>query len=224
MPAPQPEAPVNLDQLLGSGPVGAPAANPALAMAMRPPLRMTKSPGLCTVVWAATDPNQDHLVFSVAIRSDSEEPWTTLVDKTEDTFLSFDTTGFRAGLYHIKVTASDEPSNTPETVRTAEELSEAFLIDNTPPTLTVRKQEVAKDHARIVVEAADNASVISSASYSLDGKDEVALRPDHLIFDSTNETFVVELTGLGKGAHSLLLRVQTEAKNTSVLKLNFETK
>lgn len=224
MPVPQPEAPVNLDQLLGSAPGNAPAANPQLAMAMRPPLRMTKSPGLCTVVWAATDPNQDHLIYSVAIRAESEEPWTTLADKTDDTFFSFDTTGFREGFYRVKITASDEPSNTPETARTAEQISEAFLIDNTPPALTVKKQEVAKDHARIVVEAVDNTSVISSAGYSLDGQDEVALRPDDLVFDSTNETFVVELTGLSKGAHSLLLRVQTEAKNTSVLKLNFDTK
>jgi len=225
MPAPQMDAPVNLDQLLGSGTaVGAPAANPQQAMAMHPPLKMTKSPGLCTVVWTASDPNQDHLVYSVAVRSESEEQWTALVEKTEDTFFSFDTTGFREGLYHVKVSASDETSNTPETARTAEETSEAFLIDNTPPALTVKKQEVGKDHARIVVEAADNASVISSAGYSLDGKDEVALRPDDLIFDSTNETFVVELNGLSKGAHSLLLRVQSEAKNTSVLKLNFEAK
>ena len=225
MPAPQMDAPVNLDQLLGSGSAGgAPGANPQMAMAMHPALKMTRSPGLCTVVWSATDPNQDHLVYSVAIRSESEEQWTTLVDKSEDTFFSFDTSGFREGLYHVKVTASDEPSNTPETARTAEETSEAFLIDNTPPVLTVRKQEVSKDHASIVVEAVDTASVISAAGYSLDGKDEVALRPNDLIFDSTNETFDVELTGLSKGAHSLLLRVQSEAKNTSVLKLNFEAK
>jgi hypothetical protein len=89
--------------------------------------------------------------------------------------------------------------------------------------LTVKKQDVAKDHARIVVEAVDGASVISSAAYSLDGKDEVALRPDDLIFDSTNETLTVELTGLNKGTHNLLLRAQDEAKNTSVLKLNFES-
>jgi sugar lactone lactonase YvrE len=225
MPTPQMDAPVNLDQLLGSGAAaGAPGANPPMAMAMHPPLKMTKSPGLCTVVWTATDPNQDHLVYSVAIRSESEESWTALVDKTEDTFLSFDTTGFREGLYHVKVTASDEPSNTPETARTAEETSEAFLIDNTPPVLTVKKQEIRKEHARIVVEAVDRASVISSAGYSLDGKDEIALRPDDLVFDSTNETFVIELTGLSKGAHSLLLRAQSEAKNTSVLKLNFESR
>ena len=224
MPTPQTEAPVNLEQLLGSGPGSTPAANPQLAMALRPPLRMTRSPGLCTVVWAASDPNQDRLVCSVAIRAESDEPWTTLVDETDDTFFSFDTTGFRDGLYHVKVTASDEPSNMPETVRTAEEISEAFLIDNTPPALKVKQQEVAKDHARIVVDAVDTTSVISSAGYVLDGKDEVALRPEDLIFDSTNETLVIELTGLSKGAHSLLVRVQSEARNTSVLKLNFETK
>ncbi len=242
MPMPQMDQPVNLDQLLGGGAgggnrpgnpdplpggvTGSGTLTPNLlsAMVMRPPLKLTKSPGLCTVVWTASDPNQDKLTYSVAIRSAAEKTWTTLVDKTEDTFLSFDTTGFREGFYFVKVTASDTASNTPETTRTTEETSEAFLIDNTPPVLTVKKQQVEKNHARIIVEAVDNASVISSAAYSLDGKDEVALRPDTLIFDSTNETFVVELTGLGQGAHSLLLRVQNETKNTSVLKLNFEVK
>jgi hypothetical protein len=225
MPAPQMDQPVNLDQLLGgSAASSASTAGPLSAMTMRPPLKLTKSSGLCTVVWAASDPNQDKLTYSVAIRSEAEMTWTTLVDKTEDTFLSFDTTGFREGWYFVKVTASDAASNTPETARTAEETSEAFLIDNTPPALTVKTQQVEKDHARIVIEAVDNASVISSAAYSLDGKDEVALRPDNLMFDSTNEMFTVELTGLGQGAHSLLLRVLNDVKNTSVLKLNFEVK
>jgi len=89
--------------------------------------------------------------------------------------------------------------------------------------LTLKKQDVAKDHASIVVNAVDSASVISSASYSLDGKDDVALRPDDLIFDSTNETFTVELAALAKGTHSLLLHAQDEVKNSAVLKLNFES-
>jgi WD40 repeat protein len=225
MPAPQMDQPVNLDQLLGgSAGSSASTANPLSAMTMRPPLKLTKSSGLCTVVWTASDPNQDKLTYSVAIRSEAETQWTVLTDKTEDTFLSFDTTGFREGFYFVKVTASDAASNTPETARITEETSEAFLIDNTPPVLTVKNQQVEKDHARIVVEAVDSASVISSAAYSLDGKDEVALRPDTLMFDSTNEMFTVELNNLGQGAHSLLLRVQNDVKNTSVLKLNFEVK
>ena len=232
MPMPQMDAPaVNLNQLLnsasGGNPPNPPAANPAMAamsaIMMRPPLKVTKSPGLCAVVWEANDPNQDKLTYSVAIRAETEKQWTTLVDKTEDTFFSFDTTGFHEGLYFIKVTASDAPSNTPETARTAEETSEVFLIDNTPPVLTVKKQSAEKDRTSIIVDAVDAASVIKSAAYSLDGRDEVALRPDGLIFDSTNETFTVELTGLSKGPHSLLLRAQDEAKNTSVLKLNFES-
>ncbi|MGD0351292.1 MAG: hypothetical protein ABSB84_13420 [Verrucomicrobiota bacterium] len=230
MPLPQAEATaVNLNQLLDSSGSSAPAAsNPAAAaitaMMTRPPLKMTKSPGYCTVVWEASDPNQDKLTYSVAIRAESDKQWTTLVDKTEDTFYSFDTTGFREGLYFIKVTASDAPSNTPETARTTEAISQAFLIDNTPPVLTVKKQSVEKDHVRVVVNAVDGASVISAAAYSIDGKDEVGLRPDDLIFDSIDETFTVELTGLSGGSHSLLLRVQDEAKNTSVLKLNFESR
>ena len=216
---PQADAPMNLDQLLS----GSQAPNPMAMMAMHPPLKVTRSSGLCTVVWSAGDPNQDDLTYSVAIRAETETPWTTLVDKTDDTFFSFDSSGFKEGRYFIKVAASDEPSNTPGTARTGEGISDAFVIDNTPPALTVKKQEVEKGRARIVVEAVDGASVISSAAYSLDGKDEVALLPDDQIFDSTDETFSVELKDLSKGAHSLLLRAQDEAKNTAVLKLNFET-
>jgi len=226
MPLPQPMdgAGISLDQLLSrGGSDDAPGANPALAMMARPPLKVTKSPGLCTVVWEARDPNKDKLTYSVAIRAETDKSWTTLADKTTDTFFSFDTTGFHEGFYFIKVTASDALSNTPDTAQTAEAVSEAFLIDNTPPVLTARKQELDKGRARITVEAVDGASVINSAAYSLDGKDEVALRPDDLIFDSTNETFTLNLTGLNPGAHSLLLRVQDEARNTSVLKLNFES-
>ena len=229
MPTPQIEAPaMNLEQLLGSDSGTSPAANPALAalaaMMSHPPLKVTRSPGLCTVVWEASDPNGDKLTYSVAIRAEADKQWTTLVDKTEDTFYSFDTTGFREGLYFIKIIASDLPSNTPDTAMTTEATSEAFMIDNTPPVLTVKKQEVTKDHARIVVDAVDGASVISSASYSLDGKDEVALRPDDLIFDSTNELFTIEFNGLSQGTHSFLMRAQDEAKNTAVLNLNFETR
>lgn len=212
----------NLDQLLdGAAPTAAnPSASPTM---MRPPMRVTKSPGFCTVVWEASDPNQDKLTYSVAIRAEADKQWTTLVDKTEESFFSFDTTGFRGGFYFVKVSASDAPSNTPETAKTTEAVSEAFLIDNTAPVLTVKRQEVLKDRIRLVVKAADGASVISSAAYSLDGKDEVALRPDGLIFDSSDATFTVELTGLNPGTHSLLVRVQDEARNASVLKLNFES-
>jgi hypothetical protein len=211
------DVPMNLDQLMGGGRPGNPMAG------MRPPLKVTRGPGLCTVVWEASDPNQDQLEYSVAIRAESETAWTTLVDKTSDVFFSFDSTGFHEGRYFVKVTASDAPSNPPELVRTAERISEAFLIDNTPPVLTVKKQQVDKGHARIAVEAVDGISVISSAAYSLDGKDDVSLRPDDVIFDSTTETFTVDLNDLSKGSHSLLLHVQDEAKNTSVLKLNFES-
>ena len=114
--------PMNLGQLLDGGSSGGNAG----MMGMQPPLKVTKGPGLCTIVWAASDPNQDKLTYSVAIRAEGEKAWTMLADKTEDTFLSFDSTGFREGLYYVKVTASDELSNTPETARTAEETSEGL--------------------------------------------------------------------------------------------------
>jgi hypothetical protein len=200
------------------------AAEVFLAMMAQPPLRTTPRPGFCTVVWEAKDPNNDKLTYSVFIRAESDSQWTTLVAKTDDNFFSFDTTGFREGDYFIKITASDLPSNTPDTARTAEAMSESFLVDNSPPALTVQDQTVKHGNARIVINATDPASVIASATYSLDGKDEVALRPEDLMFDSRNETLNIELSGLSKGAHSLLVRAEDEAKNSAVLQLNFEVK
>ena len=225
MPMPDMEGqPANLSDLLddnGSKPSG---AEVIVAMMSQPPLKMSKNPGYCTVVWKASDPNNDQLIYSVSIRGDSDRDWTKLVDKTEDTFYSFNTAGFPEGYYVIRVTASDLPSNTPETARTAEAVSEPFVIDNAPPVLTAQSQAVKEDTADMVVNAVDAASVITSASYSLDGKEAVALRPEDLMFDSTNETFEIELKGLSKGTHSLLVRAQDEAKNAGVLQLNFETK
>ena len=215
----------NMNELLdgdGSKPSG--AAEVILTMMSQPPLRTNPRPGYCTVVWDAKDPNDDKLTYSVSIRAESETQWTTLEDKTDDNFYSFDTTGLHGGYYFIKVTASDLPSNTPETALRAEAISEPFLVDNSPPALTLQSQTVKHDHTRIVINAVDPASVIVSAVYSVDGKDEVALRPEDQIFDSTNQTFAVELNGLAKGTHSLLVRAEDEAKNAAVLQLNFEVK
>jgi hypothetical protein len=222
--------PANLSDLLGgdSDNSKADGANPGMAMmaAMmaQSQLKMAKSPGSCIVLWKASDPNGDNLTYSVSIRAEADPQWTRLVDKTTDTFYSFNTAGFRNGIYKIKVTASDLPSNTPETARTNEAVSEAFLIDNASPTLTVQSQSVRDDAANIVVSASDAASVLTSASYSLDGKEDVALLPESLIFDSTKATFDIKLDGLSKGAHSLLVHAQDEAKNSAVLQLNFEVK
>ncbi|HEU6448197.1 MAG TPA: hypothetical protein VFV23_07160 [Verrucomicrobiae bacterium] len=220
MPAPG-EMPTSLEQLLGDR---AAMQNSAQLMAMHPQLKMTRAPGLCTVVWNATDPNGDDLIYSVSIRGESETNWTTLVDRTDETFFSFDSTGFREGIYFVKVAASDEAANTPATARTAVERSDAFLIDNTPPVLTVKNRSITRGEARFTVDADDGASVISDATYSLDGKEEINVRPENLLFDSMHETFSIDLTDLAKGPHGLLLRVRDEAKNASVLKLNFEVR
>jgi hypothetical protein len=95
------DQPGNLNDLLegdGSKPGGGgPGAEVIVAMMSQPPLRMAKNPGYCAVVWKASDPNNDKLNYSVSIRAASDKEWITLVDKTEDTFYSFNTAGFPEG-------------------------------------------------------------------------------------------------------------------------------
>lgn len=216
--------PASLNDLLGGNEDSQSGEEVIISMMPEPPLKMNKIPGYCTVVWRARDPNGDQLNYSVAIRSESDTNWTILKHKTQDAFYSFDTKGFPEGLYVIRVRASDLPSNTPGTALTAEAVSEPFLINNAPPVITVQSQSIERDHAVIVVKAADAASVITSASYSLDGKDDVALRPDDLIFDSMDETFTIRLADLGPGVHSLMVQAQDDANNKGALQLDLEVK
>ena len=68
-----------------------------------------------TLKWAATDPNDDDLEYTVAVRKEGWPGWVKLggdAPLTEKTY-AWDSTAFPSGQYQVKVTAGDRPSNAP---------------------------------------------------------------------------------------------------------------
>ena len=60
----------------------------------------------------------------------------------------WDTTSVPDGTYYVKVTATDAPSNSPDTALVGEFESVSFDIDNTPPVVEVQSGDARPARAR----------------------------------------------------------------------------
>src|SRR5262249_55609661 len=96
--------------------------------------RRTYQKGLQTLAWKADDENDDELVYDVLYRREGEQTWKTLRKGMSESILVWDTTTIPNGTYFVKIVASDAPSNPMSTALTGELDSQAFEVDNTPPT------------------------------------------------------------------------------------------
>ena len=97
---------------------------------------MNYAKGSIGVRWAASDPNDDDLLYTVQIRGVQEKEWKLLRDKLKEKYLSWESNTFPDGEYILRVTASDSPDNPPDQALTASIESERFIIDNTAPRIT----------------------------------------------------------------------------------------
>src|SRR5262249_3949460 len=84
--------------------------------------------------WDVSDPNEDELSFTVAVRTEGWPDWIRLNEEpiTERSY-SWDTTAFPSGSYRVRVVATDRPSNSPDDALTRERESLSFLVDHDPP-------------------------------------------------------------------------------------------
>jgi len=147
-------------------------------------------------------------------------------DKLEQKFYSWDTNSMPDGAYYLKVVTSDEKSNPPNEVLTAERVSERFVIDNTPPTITEIASQPAPGPAgdpavTVRFRASDSASSIVRAQYSLDAGDWTIVPPVGGLSDSPVEQYSVTLRGVAPGEHTVSVRVYDQFENESAAKVTF---
>ncbi|HET8549765.1 MAG TPA: hypothetical protein VFL57_17270, partial [Bryobacteraceae bacterium] len=64
--------------------------------------------------WAASDPNNDELIYKLEIRGTHESTWKLLRDKVRERHLTWDSTAYPDGEYVLRITASDAPDNPPD--------------------------------------------------------------------------------------------------------------
>jgi hypothetical protein len=182
--------------------------------------------GYQAVLWNAEDANDDELTYTVYYRGEKEKDWKLLKDKVEQKFYSWDTNSMPDGAYYLKIVASDEKSNPPNEARTAERVSERFVIDNTPPAITDIASEPAPAAAgdpavTVHFRASDSASSIVRAQYSLDAGEWTIVPPVGGLSDSPVEQYSVTLRGITPGEHTVSVRVYDQFENESASKVTF---
>ncbi len=163
--------------------------------------------GYRTLTWKATDRDGDTLSCELRVRPLSSWRWVLLRKDVRESFYSFDTTSLPDGEYVFRVIASDAESN-PDDPRTASRDSSPVRVDNTPPAI----RRLSGSGTSLKLEAADAASPILEAEYSLDAREWVKIEPEDGLSDSPVEIYAIRLEGAPKEAY-LLLRVTDAGRN-----------
>jgi hypothetical protein len=156
-----------------------------------------------------TDPNGDELNYTLQIRKEGWPEWVPLgTNPLTETNYAWDTTAVPAGLYRVRLTASDRPSNNPGDALSRQRTSEPFLIDHESPSVTI----VPRDRAAVVT-LKDNLTRLVKAAYAVDSGEWVAVFPDDGLFDTPSETLTIRLDDLKPGTHVLMVRATDAAGN-----------
>ncbi|MFZ5803934.1 MAG: hypothetical protein ACOY7U_03680 [Acidobacteriota bacterium] len=163
--------------------------------------------GFQTVAWKVDDPNGDPLRFDLDIQRQGGE-WWPVRQKLESVQLALDTQALADGLYRFRLTATDAPGN-PETPQVSSAVSSWFVVDNTPPSLKLRREGDFW-----VIEAADELSPITLAEYNRDAQSWLPLAPEDGLLDAPRELFRLPVA---KGKHVLSVRVVDDHHNRRVV-------
>src|SRR6266568_5088740 len=219
-------APVQLRVPAPPGTQGGAAQRGSESPRFEPPPQGLAQKGYQAVLWSSEDSNDDELTYSVFYRGENEKDWKLLKDKLEQKFYSWDTNSMPDGAYYLKIAASDEKSNPPNEALAAERVSERFVVDNTPPTITDIASEPAPGAAgdpavTVRFRASDSASSIVRAQYSLDAGDWTIAPPVGGLSDSPAEQYSVTLRGITPGEHTVSVRVYDQFENESAAKVTF---
>jgi hypothetical protein len=168
--------------------------------------------------WDASDDNDDTLVFQLEIRAEDETNWKLLQDEIEDSYLSWDSTSFADGLYRVRVTASDAPSNPAAQAKTHSRISEPFRVDNTAPRINGLSCTMGQGKLRVRFSASDTATPIHAAEYSLDGGEWKGILPTSALFDSRDLPFDFAIDAAAAGEHTVAVRVYDSNENVATAK------
>src|SRR5262249_31454355 len=205
-------------QIIPTSPFGQTSTNfnPITSMA-RTHTSMKK--GWQAITWDARDDNGDTMSYSVYIKGEGEAEWKLLKERLEDPFFSWDTTNFPDGAYTVKIVASDSPSNPGDLALQSERVSDRFYIDNTAPVITGLAGTVeGGGRVRVRFHAADSATLLSKAEYTVDGGTLRQIFPVDSVFDSESKDFDFVIAGLNPGEHTIAVKVSDRSNNQSSAK------
>lgn len=158
--------------------------------------------------WTAEDRNGDKMVYDVLYKEIADADFRPLRTGLDDNFIAIDGQTLADGRYVFKVVARDTRSNPYDQALAGERSTEPIDIDNTAPAVTVAgAPQVAGGKARVIFDAADAASYIVRAEYSVNGGPWMAIYSDDGISDGPREKYTVEVPAATRGQYAITLRV-----------------
>jgi len=192
------------------------ASPPAGANAGKPADAKSTGTGTQTITWDASSPNSDTLVYSLYFRTTSNGEWILMKDKLTDETYSWDTKTVADGRYEVKVVASDGAANPVVDGKTSSRVSDAVVVDNTPPQIGDLKTVMTGRTAKLTLRVTDQTSTVASMEYAVDSGDVwQTVLPDDKIFDQPEESVSISIEGLSPGAHQITLRATDSRGNVA---------
>ena len=141
------------------------------------------------ISWEASDPNGDTIRFTLAYRSEKQTEWMKIDEIRMDNSSVWNNQNIPDGRYLIRIRADDSPSNFRGDEKYSELSSEPFIIDNTPPEMTVTKKSSEEGKLSISLSTRDATGTIQKLLCSTDQRNWSMIRPDDRICDSSEESF-----------------------------------
>ncbi len=179
--------------------------------------------GFFKISYKAKDDNGDKLIYKIDFRKIARTNWIELKDELEAASFEWDGKTIEDGRYEVRITASDERSNTTSTKLTGSRVSEPVVVDNTGPVIeSMKTMSVIENGAEYRVfefEVSDELSAIGKLEYTIDSNaDWIGTVPDDLVYDTTDENFTIKIDAekdLPKGDHVLTIKVSDAVGNTT---------
>ena len=170
--------------------------------------------GTVTIETAATDENNDPLVYKYEISEIDSDIWVEIEEQSKQNTYQWNTLSVPDGIYLVRVTVSDKLGNCPRTALEATHISEPIVIDNTPPTIVKKEVSTEDNTATITFVAKDEYSLISSVRYTINSSDKwVSIIPDDMLYDTMKESFTIEADNLEAGRHIVAIEISDALDN-----------
>jgi len=179
--------------------------------------------GTYKISYRTKDDNSDKMIYKIDMRKVDWKNWIELEGKHEKTSFDWDGKTVEDGRYEIRVTASDEKSNTTATKLTGSRISDPVVVDNTGPVIKNITSSALKDngHYRIFeIQVHDELSAIGQLEYTIDSNDDwLGAVPDDLVYDTLDENFTIKIDieeeELSEGDHILTIKASDAVGNTT---------
>jgi len=170
--------------------------------------------GVFKITSDAKDDNADKLIFKIDFRKAGRAGWIEIAHDVESNTYEWDGRTVEDGRYEIRVTASDERSNTPETKLTGSRVSQTVVVDNTGPQIKQHTIDIANEIVTLKMTVSDELSAIGKVEYTVDSDANwMGVVPDDLVYDTTSENFTIVTGKLTHGQHVIALRLADDVGN-----------